>query len=51
MKGILRRLADLFRCAPPAPPPAPAEPLDEGDWWGPSWIWEPGDLDDEEGGR
>ncbi|MFD5509905.1 hypothetical protein [Streptomyces sp. NPDC059761] len=47
MKDILRRLADLFRSTPPAP----ATPPNEDDWWGPSWIWEPGDLDDEEGGR
>ncbi|MER6782631.1 MULTISPECIES: hypothetical protein [unclassified Streptomyces] len=52
MRGILRRLVGLFRSAPPVPP-APAGPPDEGgeDWWGPSWIWVAGDLDDEQGDR
>ncbi|MFE3585059.1 hypothetical protein [Streptomyces vinaceus] len=51
MRVILRRLADLFRSAPPEPPPPAAGAPGEDDWWGPSWIWEPGDLDDEGAGR
>ncbi|MEU8432322.1 hypothetical protein AB0F18_05335 [Streptomyces sp. NPDC029216] len=49
MKNILRRLAARFRSTPPIPPPPTGLPDEWGeDWWEPSWIWEPGDLDDEE---
>ncbi|MFK0045864.1 hypothetical protein ACIQU4_17370 [Streptomyces sp. NPDC090741] len=52
MRGILRRLASLFRPAPPLPPPPVGLLSDyEDDWWGPSWIWVAGDLDDEQGDR
>ncbi|MET8297202.1 hypothetical protein ABZW02_24555 [Streptomyces sp. NPDC005180] len=48
--SILRKLFRWPRPpAPPAPPPVvlPAECGADDDWMGGSWMWEPGDLDDE----
>ncbi|MCM2391334.1 hypothetical protein [Streptomyces albipurpureus] len=39
-----RPLARLLGLRPEAPAPAPDSTLD--DWWGGSWMWEPGDLDE-----
>ncbi|MFI6005881.1 hypothetical protein ACIA98_36770 [Streptomyces sp. NPDC051366] len=46
---ILRKLFRLPRPAsPPTPPPvAPPAEYEVDDWMGESWIWEPGDLEEE----
>lgn len=51
----MRWLRKLFQSHPSVrpvqPPVMPLEAPDADDWMGESWIWEPGDLDDEEAGR
>ncbi|WP_329382103.1 hypothetical protein OG625_18690 [Streptomyces sp. NBC_01351] len=45
----MRILRKLFKLpTPPAPPPI-TPPADSGadDWVGESWVWVPGDLDEE----
>ncbi|WP_404958042.1 hypothetical protein [Streptomyces sp. 147326] len=43
----MRILRKLFRLPRPASPPAPPAEYEVDDWMGESWIWEPGDLDEE----
>ncbi|MCM2393076.1 hypothetical protein [Streptomyces albipurpureus] len=41
---LLHLLARLFSQRPAAPAPPPNATSE--DWWGGSWMWEPGDLDE-----
>ncbi|WP_158710201.1 hypothetical protein [Streptomyces katrae] len=51
MRTFLRRLFAAPRPAAPTPPASTDLPDEDADWWGPSWIWVAGDLDDEEADR
>ncbi|MGW6857324.1 hypothetical protein [Streptomyces xanthophaeus] len=49
MRAFLRRLFAALWPAAPTPSASPDLPDEnDGDWWGPSWIWVAGDLDRED---